>query len=108
MFLTVNVEAEENLAMNVQNRHHQQEAAKRSKASQETKFFQVGHVTYEINNSEEHGLTFSLIAGEALSAKDRKPLFSGFVETGMVEELRTLALYLKELQLRDKFGGILD
>ena len=25
MFLTVNVEAEENLAMNVQNRHHQQE-----------------------------------------------------------------------------------
>jgi hypothetical protein len=30
------------------------------------------------------------------------------VDTGMVEELRTLALYLKELQLRDKFGGILD
>ena len=49
-----------------------------------------------------------MTAAEALSAKDRKPLFSGFVETGMVEELRTLALYLKELQLRDKFGGILD
>jgi hypothetical protein len=47
-------------------------------------------------------------AGEALSAKDRKPLFSGFVDTGMVEELRTLALYLRELQLREKFGGILD
>ena len=26
----------------------------------------------------------------------------------MIEELRTLALYLKELQLREKFGGILD
>ena len=48
------------------------------------------------------------MAGEALSTKDRKPLFSGFVETGMVEELRTLALYLRELQLREKFGGILD
>ena len=104
----MNAEAEVDHVMNVQTRHHQQEAAKRSKASQETKFFQVGHVTFEINNSEEHGLTFSLIAGEALSAKDRKPLFSGFVETGMVEELRTLALYLRELQLREKYGGILD
>ena len=26
----------------------------------------------------------------------------------MVEELRTLALYLRELQLREKFGGIVD
>ena len=43
-----------------------------------------------------------------IKTKDHKPLFSGFVETGMVEELRTLALYLKELQLRDKFGGISD
>ena len=34
--------------------------------------------------------------------------FYGFVETGMVEELRTLALYLRELQLREKYGGILD
>tara|TARA_X000000368_G_C22741074_1_gene583872 strand:- start:68 stop:169 length:102 start_codon:yes stop_codon:yes gene_type:complete len=30
------------------------------------------------------------------------------VDTGMVEELRTPALYLRELQLREKFGGILD
>ena len=45
----------------------------------------------------------SVAACEALSGKDRKPVFSGFVETGMVEELRTLALYLRE-----KFGGILD
>ena len=49
-----------------------------------------------------------LFLSVSLAAKDRKPLFSGFVETGMVEELRTLALYIKELQLRDKFGGILD
>jgi hypothetical protein len=30
------------------------------------------------------------------------------VDTGMVEELRTLAFYLTEVQLRKKFGGILD
>ncbi|MDC3205666.1 hypothetical protein OBA42_03655 [Paracoccaceae bacterium] len=45
---------------------------------------------------------------KALPAEDRKPLFFGFVEIGMVEELRTLALYLRELQLREKFGGVLD
>ena len=45
---------------------------------------------------------------DALSAKDHKQLFPGFVETGMVEELGTLALYLRELQLREKYGGILD
>ena len=48
------------------------------------------------------------MAGEALSTKDRKGVFSGLVLTGMVEGPRTLALYLKELQLRDRFGGILD
>ena len=53
-------------------------------------------------------IALRFMAGEALSTKDRKPLFSGFVETGMVEELRTLALYLREVQLREKFGGILD
>jgi hypothetical protein len=34
--------------------------------------------------------------------------FYGSVDTGMVEELRTLALYLKELKLIEKFGEILD
>ena len=50
----------------------------------------------------------ALVVEEPLSAKDRKPLFSGFVDTGMVEELRTLALNLRELQLREKYVGILD
>tara|TARA_B100000575_G_C22858207_1_gene501660 strand:+ start:541 stop:690 length:150 start_codon:yes stop_codon:yes gene_type:complete len=49
-----------------------------------------------------------LKAGEALSEKNSRPLISGFIETGMVEELRTLALYLRELQLREKYSGILD
>ena len=34
--------------------------------------------------------------------------FYGFVDTGMVEEIRILPLHLKELQLIEKFGGILD
>ena len=49
-----------------------------------------------------------LVAGEALSAKDQRPLFSDAVEKGMVEELSTLALYLKKLQLRDKVDGVLE
>ena len=44
----------------------------------------------------------ALVVEEPLSAKDRKSLLSGFVYTGMFEELRTLALYLKELPLIEK------
>jgi len=48
------------------------------------------------------------MAGEALSGKASKSLFTGYLDIGMVEELRTLALYLRELQLREKYGGLLD
>ena len=44
----------------------------------------------------------------ALLANDDKALFSGLVDICSVEGLIKLALYLKELQLREKFGGILD
>jgi hypothetical protein len=44
----------------------------------------------------------------SLSAKGRKPLFFGYMDTSMCKELRTRALYLKELKLRERFDGILD
>ena len=44
----------------------------------------------------------------AMTVKDRKPFVSNFVAISMVEEIGTLALYLRQLQLRDRFGGILD
>lgn len=50
--------------------------------------FQVGHLTFEISVSNG---TFALIAGDALTANDRKPLFSGFIEPGMATQLRKVA-----------------
>lgn len=50
--------------------------------------FTVGHITVEV--SRTHG-TFALIAGDALLAKDRKPLFTGVVGPGMGTALRRVA-----------------
>ena len=36
--------------------------------------FEVAHITFEVDEKEK---TFALIAGKAMQAKDRKPLFSG-------------------------------
>ena len=44
----------------------------------------------------------------ATTGKDRKPFIFDFVAISMAEEIRILPLHLKELQLREKFGGILD
>jgi hypothetical protein len=60
--------------------------------------FQVAHVTFEINENEDDGATFSLIAGEAATAKDRRPLFSGHISAGMSEELRELALKIRQIE----------
>jgi hypothetical protein len=57
--------------------------------------FQVGHVTFEI--SETNG-TFALIAGDAIDAKNRRPLFTGFVTSGMATQLRKLAHRFDELE----------
>ena len=62
--------------------------------------FQVGHVTFEINQNEECGATFALIAGDALTAKDRRPLFSGHINAGMSEELRELAFHVRQIEPR--------
>jgi len=56
---------------------------------------QVAHISFEIDDNE---LTFSLVPGEAVHAKDRKPLFSGIITDDMPDELEQLALRLRLLK----------
>ena len=60
--------------------------------------FQVAHITFELIDDAEHGQTFALIAGDAVTSKDRRPLFSGHVTKGMSEELRELAFRVRQLE----------
>lgn len=62
--------------------------------------FKVAHVTFEVVAHPEDGSTFALIAGEAMHAKDRRPLFSGHIEPGMGTELRRLAHRCDELEAK--------
>ena len=71
--------------------------SKRRHPDAERESFQVAHVTFEIIDSPKYGLTFALIAGDAVTAKDRRPLFSGHVTKNMHEELRELAYRLRQL-----------
>jgi hypothetical protein len=41
--------------------------------------------------------TFSLVAGDAEQAKDRRPLFSGIIEPEMEKELRRVAFRFKSI-----------
>ena len=49
---------------------------------------QVAHVTFELDQS---ACTFSLKAGDAIHAKDRRALFSGHITPEMGLQLRQLA-----------------
>ena len=60
--------------------------------------FEVGHVTFEVCDHPDNGVTFALIAGQALHAADRRPMFSGHVARGMATQLRKLAHRLDELE----------
>lgn len=60
--------------------------------------FQVGHITLEICDHPDNGVTFALIAGEAVHARDRRPLFTGHVPRGMATDLRKLAHRIDELE----------
>jgi hypothetical protein len=64
----------------------------------ERETFEVGHVTVEVCDHPENGVTFALIAGEAVHARDRRPLFTGHVSRGMATQLRRLAHRLDELE----------
>jgi len=55
---------------------------------------QAGHITFEFSRKNK---TFALKACEAESAKDRRPLFTGFIEKGMDAELRRLASVFRQI-----------
>ncbi len=57
--------------------------------------FEVAHITFELSAKNK---TFALIAGEAVTAKDRKPLFTGIVPKDMWKQLTKLAARIKEIQ----------
>ena len=48
--------------------------------------FQVDHITFELSDT-----TYALVAGEAVFAKDRKPLLTGLITKGIAVQLRQLA-----------------
>lgn len=73
--------------------------AKRRHPDAPKEYYQVGHVTFEIIDHPENGATFALIAGEAVHAKDRRPLFSAHIKPGMHEQLRQLAFRLREIEM---------
>lgn len=67
--------------------------------------FEVGHVTVEVCDHPRDGATFALIAGQAMHAADRRPLFSGNVARGMATQLRKLAHRFDEIEARLKTEG---
>tara|TARA_R100000654_G_scaffold49196_1_gene75369 strand:- start:447 stop:701 length:255 start_codon:yes stop_codon:yes gene_type:complete len=56
---------------------------------------EVGHITFEMSPDDK---TFALIAGQAVTAKDRRPLFTGFIEKGMEAQLRKVAFRWKQIE----------
>ena len=58
---------------------------------------EVAHVTFELSEKDQ---TFALIPGQALNAKDRKPLFSGIITKEMGVQLRILANEIEEIIIR--------
>ena len=59
--------------------------------------FEVAHITFEVDEKEQ---TFALIPGEAITSKDRKPLFSGIITEEMGTQLRVLGSEIEEIALR--------
>lgn len=53
-----------------------------------------------IEDKDEKEKTFALIAGKAMQAKDRKPLFSGVITEEMGTQLRILGNEIEEMTLR--------
>lgn len=59
--------------------------------------FEVAHVTFELIAKDG---TFGLFPGLAENAKERRPLFTGFVEKGMGTQLRKLAHAIDEIEAK--------
>ena len=62
----------------------------------EREHYEVAHMTFELSKKDH---TFALIAGEALTATDRKPLFSGIITEHMAEELEVVAWRIRQFKL---------
>lgn len=70
--------------------------AKRRHPDTERERYEVAHITFELSKKDH---TFALIAGEALTAKDRRPLFSGVITEHMAVELEVVAWRIRQLKL---------
>jgi len=60
--------------------------------------FIVSHVTFELCEHPKNGSTFALIAGDAIDAKHRRPMFTGHISKGMGSQLRRLAARIDEIE----------
>ena len=63
--------------------------------------FEVSNVTFELCSNAG---TFALVAGQAMHAKDRRPMFSGIVEPGMGTQLRRLAHAIDKMEAKQRKG----
>lgn len=70
--------------------------AKRRHPDTEREHYEVAHITFELSKKDH---TFALIAGEALTARDRKPLFSGVITDHMADDLEVVAWRIRQLKL---------
>ena len=70
--------------------------AKRRHPDTEREHSEVAHMTFELSKKDH---TFALIAGEALTARDRRPLFSGIITEHMAEELEVVAWRIRQFKL---------
>jgi len=70
--------------------------AKRRHPDTEREHYEVAHSTFELSQKDH---TFALIAGEALTARDRKPLFSGVITDHMADDLEVVAWRIRQLKL---------
>ena len=70
--------------------------AKRRHPDTEREHYEVAHMTFELSKKDH---TFALIAGEALTARDRKPLFSGVITQNMADDLEVVAWRIRQLKL---------
>lgn len=70
--------------------------AKRRHPETEREHYEVAHMTFELSKKDH---TFALIAGEALTARDRRPLFSGIITEHMAEELEVVAWRIRQFKL---------
>ena len=68
--------------------------AKRRHADTQRERITVGHITFELSARDK---TFALVPGDAVQAKDRRPLFTGFIEPQMEKELRRVAFRMKTI-----------